>query len=332
MSNPGQDTTANVPVASERKVNRSRLWLFGLLIVATSIPQFFPIAMPNKPVPASMAMYSALMSVPDGSSVLVQSDWTTSTRGESGGELKAILRILMRKNCKFVLYSAADPQAPEVAKNVIEQELNPERQKAGESPYKRWNDYVLVGYFPSAEAANNAMAADLRKAWSARKDVTPAGQSDSIWNSPVLKNIHLIGDFPLLVIVTASNTFNIFIERIYGKGPIAAAVTGVMGPESQVYFASNQLVGLTTGLKGVYDLETMMEYGINTPDAQGKVQVEWTGHPAVPRSGKPGDITFETGQLYYPILHVALTLLILAVVTGNVLMIRSRKRRVDDGS
>src|SRR2546423_2724203 len=330
MAASGQDGTAVASVAAESKVSHSRLWLFLLLLLATSIPQFMSCNMENKPVPASMAMYSSLMSIPDGSSVLIQSDWTTSTHGESGGEMEAILRILMRKNCKFAIYTAADPQAPEVAKNLL-LDLNDERKKASERIYERWNDFVMVGYFPNAEAANNAMVADIRKAWAGKKDVTPAGRAESVWNSPVLHNIHSMSDFPVAIIVTASNSFNIFIERVYGKVPIAAAVTGVMGPESQVYFASGQLTGLCTGLKGVYDLETMMEYGINTAGPNGKTMVDWAGHPAVPRSGIAGDVTFARGKLYYPTLHVALTLLILAVITGNVLMFRAR-RRTNGGS
>jgi len=324
MSSPG-DT--NIPEeaksSAETNTNKSRLLLFLLLLVATTVPLFLPFPVPNKPVPASMDLFASLMGVPNGSTVIVQSDWTTSTRGESGGEMEAILRILMRKDCKLAIYSAADPQAPEVAKNTLIS-LNDERKAKGQRIYERWNDYVIVGYFPNAEGANNAMAADLRKAWSAKKDVSPEGTYQSVFNSPVLKDIHALNDVPLALIVTASNSFNIFIERIYGKVPIAAAVTGVMGPESQVYYASGQIKGLSSGLKGVYDLETMMEYGINTPGPDGKIAVEWRDHPAV--KGFPGEVNFAKGKLYYPTLHVALTLLILAVVTGNVLMFKARRR------
>lgn len=325
MSAPGENVSDGAAVSAEAKANRSRMWLFLLLLIVTSVPLFLTVTVPNKPVPASMDMYTSLMKVPDGSTVIIQSDWTNSTRGESGGEMEAVLRILMRKNCKFALYSAADPQAPQVARDTI-MELNTERDKNHERQYERWNDYVVVGYFPNAEGANNAMVADIRKAWAGKKDVTPQGQYESVWNSPVLKGINSLSDVPIALIMTASNSFNIFVERVYGKVPMAAAVTGVMGPESQVYYASGQLKGLATGLKGVYDLETMMQYGINTPDKNGKIQVEWAGHEAVPPSGGPGDVNFSKGASYYPTLHFALTLLIFAVITGNVLMFRAKRK------
>ena len=38
-------------------------------------------------------------------------------------------------------------------------------------------------------------------------------------------------------------------------------VTGVMVPETRNYFASGQITGLVGGVKGVYDLEGLMEKG-----------------------------------------------------------------------
>jgi hypothetical protein len=118
----------------------------------------------------------------------------------------------------------------------------------------------------------------------------------------VLKDIRKVADFPILIVLTASNTSNIVIERLYGKVPLGMMVTGVMGPETQVYYDSHQLVGLSKGLKGVYDMETLMDKDF------------------------PGQLNKDQGSLYYPTLHFALTLLILAVIIGNVGMALSRRK------
>ncbi len=311
---------------ADRLGSVDRTTLFGILILVATIPLFFTLSVPNKPFEPTIDLFAKLMSLPEGSSVIIQTDWTVSTRGESAGEMEALLRILMRRNIKFAMYSAADPQAPQVARNVIMQ-LNEERTKATppQRLYERWNDWVDLGYFPNAEATNNAMAADLSKAFGGRSDVTPQGSYANVFTSPVLAKVRSVKDVPLVIIVTASSTFNVIVERLSGKVPLAATVTGVMGPESQIYHSSGQIVGLAAGLKGVFDLETMMEYGLNTPGPDGKVVVPSDSHPAIP--GFPGQINFAKGKRYYPTLHATLFLLILVVVIGNIGMILARKNK-----
>ena len=61
----------------------------------------------------------------------------------------------------------------------------------------------------------------------------------------------------------------------------------------------------------LYDLETMMEEG--TTVAGTRIE------------GFPGMVNKDLGTRYYPTLHAALLLLILAVVTGNVGMALSKR-------
>jgi hypothetical protein len=108
----------------------------------------------------------------------------------------------------------------------------------------------------------------------------------------------------LLILITASNTSNITIERITGV-PLLMMVTGVMGPETQVYYASKQVKGLVVGLKGVYDMETQM-------------QKDWPDTAQY--------VNLDNGAKYYPTLHLALLLLIAAVVIGNVGQALTKRR------
>lgn len=295
----------------EKLQSISKPWLFLILIVTTSLPLFFHMTVPNRPEATATHLFKAIMDVPDGSTVLIESDWTLSTRGESAGQFKALMRMLMRKHVKACIYTAADPQAPKVARDAI-RSLNDEQRAKHEPTYNEWTDWVHLGYFPSAEATELAIGADIRKAFAGRKATPPGGSSTDVFRSPVLEKIHTIKDIPLMVLVTASNTSNVVIERLTGAVPLAFMVTGVMGPETQVYYDSKQLVGLSKGLKGVYDLETLMENGA-TVDGE-KI------------AGFPGEINLDQGALYYPTLHAALILLILAVVIGNLGILLSRRK------
>lgn len=280
----------------------SKPWLFLILILCTSVPLFFSgLRVPNKSESSTEALFKALENIPAGSTLLLESDWTNSTHGESAGQFKAIVRTAIRKNLKLCIYTAADPQAPKVSRDTM-RAINAERKARNEPTYDEWKDWINLGYFPSAEGTAVNMASDVRKAFAGKKAMSPAGRQEDVFLSPVLSNIRKVGDFPLLLVITASNTSNVVIERLYGKVKLGMAVTGVMGPETQVYYDSGQLVGLSKGLKGVYDMEILMDKAF------------------------PGQKNLDQGSTYYPTLHFALTLLILAVIIGNVGMALSRRK------
>lgn len=316
---------------ADKLMGISKPWIFATLIVVTTVPLFFGgIKVPNKPEQSTMDFYAALNQVPAGKTVLIDSDWTNSTRGESGGQFEALVRILMRRKVKMAFFTLADPQAPQVVRDTITR-LNVEAaadQAKGvanaPAPLRPWEDYVMLGYFPNAEGTSVTIGSSLRKAFGSKTDVDPSGTPRNVFESPVLKDYKMIGDVPLLIVVTASNTSNVVIERLSNKARLAMMVTGVMGPETQVYYSSGQLVGLSKGLKGVYDLETMMNVGINYPTyetAQIKFDKDRTPYPPF-----TGLTNLDKGSKYYPTLHFALTLLIIMVVIGNVGMVLGKKR------
>jgi len=288
--------------------------LYLVLIVLTSLPLFVNITIPNKEARPSANFYTMVTGTDDpnfpnftthidpSKPVLIQTDWTTSTRGESAGQFKSLMRILMTSKIKFCFYSAGDPQAPQVALEYIRQ-INEERKKEGFPEYQRWNDYVDAGYFPGAEAICNAIQNNFGTAFKNVSDKDAEGDMSNVFQSPVLKGVTKVSDFSCMILVTGSNTSNIAIERIKAV-PMIMMVTGVMGPETQVYYDSGQLKGLVTGLKGLYDMESLMA---KDPNFKGMT-------------------TLDNGAKYYPTLHLALILMILAVVIGNIGMFMSKRR------
>lgn len=285
----------------EKLLSIRREWLFAILIVGVSIPQFFSVPLPNLPKPESKDLFDALNTLPEGATVLIQSDWTESTRGENRGHFDALLRILMRRKAKFALLSVADTQAPQVARDVVF-DLNEERRAAGLEPYKKWDDWIELGYFPNAEGLGQAMRANIRDAFGSRRDKAPGGIEQPVFQSPVLQNINKVEDLELFMVVTGTKSIVIAIERLSDKAKMAGMVTGVMGPETLNYYISGQLKGLAVGLKGVYDMETQME------------------------ETYPGQKNLDKGAKYIFTLHIGIGLLILAVVVGNLGVFMTRKR------
>lgn len=301
--------------------------LYTILVVLVCGGLFFPMEIPTDPDPSSKAFYRSVQALPDSSTVIIQTDWTNSTRGESMGHFENLMRLMMNGNHKFVFYSAADPAAPQVARTVLAR-IIAERKGQGLREYLVGQDYIDLGFFPNAEATNTNMGSNLRTAWAGRKSKV-AGQSGDfdIWQTPVLKDVQKIEDVNMMVVVTASASIDVAIQRLAQKVPITAMVTGVTGPGVLPFFQSGQVKGLAIGLKGVYDVEYLMNYGINVADSEGVTEVKWkdSGEIAKVTDGT----TFSRGKQYYGTLHVALALLILAVILGNVAMFASRRRKGD---
>lgn len=299
-----------------------RTALFGLLFLATTIPLFMTVSVPNKPTDAAADLYAKLNQLPEGSTVVIQSDWTNSTRGESRGQFDALLRILMRRNVKFALMSVADPQAPQVARDRIDA-INKERVAEGLEPYKRWEDWVNVGYFPNGEATGNVIAQNIGDAFRNKRDNDLGGVERSVMESPVLKDIVKVGDLSGFIVITGTKSIIIALERLYGKVPLLGMVTGVMGPETLNYYISGQLGGLSAGLKGVADMEAMMEWGLNVKGEDGTIKNEVPNKPEVPPIE---GVTLAQGTKYVFTLHSAIFLMIFAVIAGNIGVALTRKR------
>jgi hypothetical protein len=312
------------PSYGEKMLSIPRWVWFLLLIVLATLPQFVSMTIPNIPEDSSADLYRELMTLPEGSTVIVQTDWTKSTQGESRGQFDALLRILMRKNIKFAFMSVADPQAPEVARNALK-ELNAERVKGGEREYKRWEDFVSLGYFPGAEGKGKEIGESIRDAFKASKDKDPQNVERPVFESPVMKDINGVGDLSAFIVLTGTKSIVIALERLQDKVKMLGLVTGVMGPETVNYYTSNQLKGLSVGLKGVYDMETMMEFGANLPDSSGKVRYHMKKYDEVIPNWS-GKTNLDRGTRYYLTLHFTIGLMIAAVIIGNVGVLLTRKK------
>ncbi len=304
--------------------DKSKQLLYLLLVLAASIPLFFTLTIPGKPEDQSVDLYAQLMDLPTDKPVLIESDWTTSTRGENGAHFESAMRILMRRGIKFVLYSASDAQGPLVARNFI-RKINEEHVKEGGKAYKPWEDYLVLGFYPNLEGFAVSLGSDFRKALSGKQTLDTNNNLRNVFESPVLTNVRKINDFSVMLVITGTSSMDVLVERLFGKVPMCAMVTGVMGPQTAVYYRAGQLTGLASGLKGIYDIETMMEYGVNKPDAEGKIPIHWDKYPDKVIENFPGKTNRARASKYFPALHSALTLMIAAIITGNVLMLRARK-------
>lgn len=265
--------------------------LYGILMLLVGWQVLKPITVPNVTMGMSKDLFDKIESLKAGDVVLIESDWTTSTAGESRGQFKALIRHLMRKEVKFVT-TAIDPLAPGIGEIFIEEV---KREEPPDGPrYQKGKDYEIAGYFPNAENHVQAMVTNIRKELS----------SKGLANSPVLEGIADLSDMKAVMLVTASSSINVWYERLRNKAPLGLMCTAVMAGENIPYHASGQLFGMTIGAKGAFDYETLLNE--TYPDKKYK--------------------NLDTGSRYMSPLFFALLLLIVSVIIGNVAMVMLRKK------
>jgi len=265
--------------------------LYGILMLLVGWQILKPIEVPNVTMGMSKDLFDKIESLNPGDRVLIESDWTTSTAGESRGQFKALIRHLMRRQVKFVT-TAIDPLAPGIGELYIEEV---KREEPPDGPrYQKGRDYEIAGYFPNAENHVQAMVTNIRKELN----------SKGLANSPVLAGIADLSDMKAVILVTASSSINVWYERMRNKAPLGLMCTAVMAGENIPYHASGQLFGMTIGAKGAFDYETLLAE--HYPDKKYK--------------------NLDTGSRYMSPLFFALLLLIVSVIIGNIAMVMLRKK------
>ena len=307
--------------------------LYLILAVVASVGLFVQAEVKVNPDAYAKDWYSGVMTLPEDKRILLQTDWTNSTRGENAGHMEAILRILMARKIKFVMYGF-DPQSPEVARNVIRM-INGERKEQGLPEYMPWRDYVDVGYFPNAENSLVAVGNNPTQFFNTKNVKDDAGKERKPFDAPFMSGVRKLSDFSAMIVITASDTIDYAVQRLSGKIPIYTNVTGVVGPTVLPYYQSKQLAGVGVGLKGVYDIEYMMTYGINYPSMAEAEHVTDKERPelVIPPLSE-GNVNslgkerpyFGRGARYYVTFHFVMFLMILAIILGNIAMFANRRR------
>ena len=316
-------------VFSQKVQTIDRRYLYLILFVFTSVAVLFRgVILPTSTTEHTIAFYREMMQIPSASTILLESDWTYSTRGENQGQLEALLRIIQSRKIKFALYSLTDAQAPEVAEEVITS-LNQEFIRRGQLPLSKWEDWVNLGYFPDPTSFLASLVLNLPKTLKSIQNTSPNGNLRSVLESPVLSHIHQVENFKILICITGSNIIRTLI-RLLGSPPkvtLAVMVTGVWGPEILNFYTAKLIKSVVIGLHGTVEIETMMANGINVPNKEGKIIV---------RSIVPGEIpelkhttTYARGMSYYLALQVMFVLIIFAIILGNIGYFMSKRKPHD---
>jgi hypothetical protein len=227
--------------------NVDRRVLYVVLILAVLYPLVKPLGLPFRVSGWTQNFYNAVDKLQAGDTMLMSIDYSVSGAPDVHPQAQAVFKHALSKKVK-VVFVAFVTEGVEFA-NQMMAAAEKEGKKYGE-------DFVSLGFAPGVEVAISAFAQDILKVFP--KDVRGNATADL----PLMKNLKTAGDFKLITeFATGIPGPAEWIRQVQTryKVPIASGVVTVMGPQTEPYYQSGQLVGLLSGLRSAAEYEVAMK-------------------------------------------------------------------------
>lgn len=198
--------------------------------------------------------FRTIEELPPEKVVVISSNWDAGTQAENSPQMMALVRHLIRRNLRFVLFSIGYPNSPQLAHDVVLRAI--ELEQAG-GRYRYGEQWANLGYKLPEDAWIRSLSSDFEHAFPADWRATPLA------DLPVMRGLRKFGpdgQISMLIDITGSNT----IERWYQflsptRVRLGVGATAVMAPEQYPYLDSGQLSGLLTGMKGGAEYEQLIQ-------------------------------------------------------------------------
>lgn len=232
-----------------------RLVVVALLFLAVLYPILFASpthATPGLEAGADIQIFkNRVDTISTGQTVLVAFDYEAGYAGEMRFAAKGLIEQLLQKQLNLVLLSTV-PAGPVLADDFMRQ-VTFEMAAVGKTAGRTSGGQVTnLGYLPGGLSSLHELALNPRGA--ARIEFGSRGTVPSVWDDPALKNIHKIGDFSAVIVLTDSvDTGRAWVEQTgqwLDTTPLLLVTSAQSAPILKLYVNSGQAAGLLAGLKG----------------------------------------------------------------------------------
>ena len=248
----------------DKLANLDKRWIFLMMFIVVSIPIFI-IGKTGKTfpeVPSKLAedTYNAIEQLHEGDPVLLSFDFDPASEGELGPMATAITKHVCEKKLK-IYFMALWPVGPQMIDDNISKVIKSDFPKMvyGE-------DYVNLGFKSGNEGVIKVIVTDIKELY------TTDDKGTNINDIPMMKNIHSVQDFRLIINVSAGYAgtkewVQYAVTPYSDKIQLVAGCTGVQAPLLYPYIPG-QLRGLLGAIKGAAEYEALVvkNYGGENPD------------------------------------------------------------------
>ncbi len=239
-------------------------WIFFMMFLSVVIPIYI-IGITGKTfpeVPSQLAKdtFWAIENLKEGDPVLLSFDYDPASEGELGPMATAFTKHVCDKKLK-IYFMALWPVGPQMIDDNINKVI-----KADFPDLVYGEDYVNLGFKSGNEGVIKVIVTDFRELY------TTDDKGVNINDIPMMKNIHSVQDFELLINVSAGYAgtkewVQYAVTPYPDKIQLVAGCTGVQAPLLYPYIPG-QLRGLLGAIKGAAEYEALVvdRYGGDNPD------------------------------------------------------------------
>lgn len=224
-----------------------RRWIFLCVAVALVATLLYPFEQPITPSSDVKATYSGIEELPEGSAVLVATDFDPAAKAELVPITRALLEHCFQEDLR-VIGMTFWPKGANLGASLFHEVAAKYNKESGV-------DYVYLGFKvgPWAQIITN-MGEKLTGAF------PEDSRGERTANMDIFGDIRNLRDIGYMVEVAAGDTYEAWI--IFGGDkygfPMSVACTAVMGPDMYVFTNTDQLDGIIAGLRGAADYEKLL--------------------------------------------------------------------------
>ncbi|WKZ56093.1 MAG: hypothetical protein QY326_04980 [Bdellovibrionota bacterium] len=281
-----------------------RRWIYLLVALALSVPLILRVSVPPARMRAADRAYDLIrdVEIAPHQIVLMAFDFGPNIKAENGSQAEVVLEHLMRRRIPvalFSLYVQAEPFLKSIPEKVASRLM-------AENPGEVWRygeDWVNLGFRPGNFLVLQSLARS--------EDITAFFGKDAFANRladiAAFRNAKTVKDIALLVEISGlQGMLELYLRFFRAEGYVPKVVhgcTSISIPDAYIFLDSGQLSGLLEGIAGAawYSARLRKEY---------------------PRQEA------DEAQILNTSLGVAHLLIILLVIVGNVVAVRSARRGV----
>ena len=225
-------------------------WVFLLVALAVLIPLIKPLRIPLKVSAPAKAFHQQIQKLPEGSLVLLSSDYDPGSKAELYPMTEAVLRHLFRKNLRVVILSLW-PAGPPMVELALERVI---AERGGDKHYGI--DWVDLGFKEGREAVMVDMGRSIRQTFPVDYHGTPIGEL------PLMNEVQNYASFPLFINLSVgypgTKEYVQYAQSRFKMTMIAGA-GAVSVPEYSAYLQSGQISGMLMGIAGCAEYEQLIE-------------------------------------------------------------------------
>jgi len=247
-------------------VSVDRRVLYLVVLLGIFFPLVRPIGIPFRISECTWGFHRAIEALEPGDVVIMSLDYTVGASPDVHPQAEAVFAHMMQRGLRVIVVAFVDQGVPFGNQIIADWENRGKRYG---------QDFVNLGFAAGGEVAISAFGQDIATVFP--RDV----RGNPIGTLPMMRDVNSVADVAFIAQFAAGIPGPAeWIRQIQTRFPVpmASGVVTVMGPQTEPYYHSKQVVGLLSGLRSAAEYELAIK---QPGPATAGMDAQSAGHLAV---------------------------------------------------